>query len=387
MYRLTGGNPFFVSEVLAGDGAHVPASARDAVLARTTRLDDESRAALETASLFRSQAEPAHLLAIDGVTGKGLDGCVAAGMLVARGKALSFRHDIARLAVAADIAPQRRAALHAQILRTLVSLGSQDDAELAHHAEEAGDRAAMVEYAARAARAASAAASHREAAFQYARALRGLPADKTPERAELCMALSVETATLDRWEECLSARQEALDIWRGLGDDLRAGDTLRRLVGPLWCLGRGEESERAARDALAILEDLPPGPELAGALMGVADFESWTHGRHDRASLLLERARALAMELDLPDLLIKCLVSDADLKFLTGLEGAVDRLPEAKDLALAAGDEDLAAGIYDNLYVKLVGERRVADADRAYLEGVALCEASDLRYHNSCIAG
>jgi DNA-binding CsgD family transcriptional regulator/tetratricopeptide (TPR) repeat protein len=387
LYRLTGGNPFFVSEVLASDGEHLPASARDAVLARTTRLDDEARAALETVSLFRSRAEPTHLLALDGVTGKGLDGCVGAGMLVARGKALTFRHDLARLAVAADIAPQRRFALHGQILKTLVSLGSQDAAELAHHADEAGDRAAMVEYAPRAARAATEAASHREAAFQYARALRGLSQDKTAERAELCVALSGETARLDRWEECLSARQEALDIWRALGDDLRAGETLCRLASPLWCLGRGEESERAARDSLAILENLRPGAELAGALMGVAAVESATYGRHDRALMLLGRARALATELDRPDLLLECLASDASVEFLIGVEGAADRMREAKDLALAAGDEDTAGWIYDNLYMTLVCQRRRADADQAYLEAIALCSANDLRYYSSCIQG
>ena len=54
----------------------------------------------------------------------------------------------------------------------------QDDAELAHHAERPAT-GRNGDYAARAARAASAVASHREAVFQYARALRGLPDDKT----------------------------------------------------------------------------------------------------------------------------------------------------------------------------------------------------------------
>ena len=34
LYRVTGGNPFFVTEVLGGDGSGVPHSVRDAVLAR-----------------------------------------------------------------------------------------------------------------------------------------------------------------------------------------------------------------------------------------------------------------------------------------------------------------------------------------------------------------
>ena len=39
LYRLTGGNPFYVTEVLQSGAGPVPASARDAVLARAVRLD------------------------------------------------------------------------------------------------------------------------------------------------------------------------------------------------------------------------------------------------------------------------------------------------------------------------------------------------------------
>ena len=38
LYRLTGGNPFYVTEVLQAGMAKVPASARDAVLARAAGL-------------------------------------------------------------------------------------------------------------------------------------------------------------------------------------------------------------------------------------------------------------------------------------------------------------------------------------------------------------
>ena len=43
LYQLTGGNPFYVTEVLRADMAQVPASARDAVLARAAGLTGESR--------------------------------------------------------------------------------------------------------------------------------------------------------------------------------------------------------------------------------------------------------------------------------------------------------------------------------------------------------
>ncbi len=42
LYELTGGNPFFVVEVLSDGGVEIPASARDAVLARAARLSDRA---------------------------------------------------------------------------------------------------------------------------------------------------------------------------------------------------------------------------------------------------------------------------------------------------------------------------------------------------------
>ena len=56
------------------------------------------------------------------------------------------------------------------IVRALLPSG--DFSRLAHHAEEAGDSAAVLEFAPEAARRAAEASAHREAAAQYARALR-----------------------------------------------------------------------------------------------------------------------------------------------------------------------------------------------------------------------
>src|SRR5262249_44916229 len=58
LYGLTGGNPFYVTEVLrAGTGEEVPASARDAVLARAARLGDMSREVLDVAALSGARVE------------------------------------------------------------------------------------------------------------------------------------------------------------------------------------------------------------------------------------------------------------------------------------------------------------------------------------------
>ena len=63
LYRLTGGNPFYVTEVLRAGMEQVPPSARDAVLARAALLSGASREVLDVAALTGSRVE-ARLLAL-----------------------------------------------------------------------------------------------------------------------------------------------------------------------------------------------------------------------------------------------------------------------------------------------------------------------------------
>ena len=51
LYRKTGGNPFYVTEALAGDAEHVPETVRDAVLGRAARLSAGARRVLEAVAI------------------------------------------------------------------------------------------------------------------------------------------------------------------------------------------------------------------------------------------------------------------------------------------------------------------------------------------------
>ncbi len=219
LHRLTGGNPFFLTEVLAAEDETVPASVGDAILARAARLSPEARAVLDLAAVIGSTFEPELLLAVAGPVLDEVDECIARGLLRATGDGLAFRHELTREAILAAIAPHRRRLLHARVLAALRKApeSERDLARLAHYAEAAGDREAVLEFAIAAAEQAAALHAHREAAAQYARALRF--ADRLPaaERARLLEGRSVACYLSDQGEEAIAARQAALDIWRTSG--------------------------------------------------------------------------------------------------------------------------------------------------------------------------
>jgi predicted ATPase len=141
LYRLTGGNPFYVTEVVQSGLGTIPASARDVVLARVARLSVESREVLDTAALIGARVEADLLTSVTACPLPVLDELLVSGLLAPDGEQLRFRHEIARLAVEQAVAAHRRAAIHARILDTLRLLGLDDDARLAFHAEAAGETA------------------------------------------------------------------------------------------------------------------------------------------------------------------------------------------------------------------------------------------------------
>ena len=264
LHLRTGGNPFFVTESLGG-GTGVPPTVRDAVLARTARLEPRARRLLDAAAVVPARAELWLLerLAPDDVGA--LDECLASGMLHEERDGIAFRHELARLAVEEAMPAHRRARLHAAALAGLLEppAGRLDAARLAHHADAAGDGAAVLVHATAAAAEASALGAHREAAAQYARALR-FADDLEPRRlAALLEQRAAECELTDDVEEALAAYRRAAEIHRALGDRAREGDVLRATAALYVPAGRVDEADAAVRDAVELLTALEPGPELA----------------------------------------------------------------------------------------------------------------------------
>ena len=267
LYRSTAGNPFFVSEVLAAGQGEIPQTVRDAVLARASGLSAPARTILDAAAVFPLYAETWLLEALEGGTVASLDECVASGMLRPQPEGVAFRHELARIAIEESLPPHQRFRLHRDALAALVkqSNGTADPARLAHHAVATGDVDAVLRFAPVAAARAASLGAHREAVAQYAQALRFGDRIPTAERAELLELRARSCLLTDQYDEGIAALEQALECRRMLGDRLREGDALRRLSEFLWCPGRTAESERSAREAVELLEDLPPSRELAMA--------------------------------------------------------------------------------------------------------------------------
>ena len=130
--------------------------------------------------------------------GAALDEAVDRGVLVLSGSRVSFRHELARLAIEGAVAAGRRRELHVRLLEVLEARSVADPARLAHHAEAAGDAERVLRYAPAAAREASARGSHREAARQLERAVAHADGLPPAELADLLVPLGGGATRLRR---------------------------------------------------------------------------------------------------------------------------------------------------------------------------------------------
>jgi DNA-binding CsgD family transcriptional regulator/tetratricopeptide (TPR) repeat protein len=391
LHRATGGNPFFVTEVLAAGGVDVPDTVRDAVLARAARLSVPARQALDVVALAGARAELALLEAVLGDGFGALDEPLERGVLRPAGADVTFRHELARLAVVEQVPPARRLSLHRRILAALRSApGPADYARLAHHAEEAGDAEAVRAYAPEAAARAAALGAHREAVQQYRRALRHAEVLPARRRAELLGLLGYECYLTDLVEDALAARTEALRLWTELGDRVQIGDTHRWLSRLNWFAARNELAERHGTLAVEALA----GTESVSLAMAYSSMSQLRMLDSDLAGC--RRWVALTMDLldRLPDgpeaaeIRVHALTNLGTAEVVTGdrAEG-LRMLADSLARAQAADLQEHAARTYCNLAATAVEQHRHADAAAALAEGTGYCRERDLDSWTLYLAG
>lgn len=378
LHASTGGNPFYVTEVLsAGTNVTLPATVRDAVLARAYRLSADAKRVLAAAAVLGPGCDLARLIAVSDRPAEAVDECVQRGMLVAEGAALKFRHELARLAIEQTLSPAQRSALHAAALRILQAGGDRDDRRLAHHGAGCGDRAAVLEHAPRAAARAARLGAHREAAELYRLAL-DFGDGAESNRVKLCAALSYEYYLTDQLEAAHAVRGESMRLAALSGDLVTVGSAQRWLSRLSWFLGRNEESEQWAERAIATLEPLGESPELAMAYSNLSQLRMLAL---DVAEAVRwgERAIAVARRVGDRDVEIHALnnVGTALAHGGDELDG-MGRLRRSLDLALADDRPEHVARAYTNLGSVAVGHRRLHEADQYLRTGVDYCLDHDL---------
>jgi tetratricopeptide (TPR) repeat protein len=338
VHARTGGNAFFVEEVLRGlvaDEAAVPESVRHAVGARLARLSEPADELLGIAAILGQVVDSALLAAVAdrpaAALEPSLDELLDAHLLrTGDERTVEFTHALIREAVAAELRPLRRSRLHRSAAEALGARGEERHLEeIAHHLSEAGDERAG-RYLRRAGEHALAMLAYEEAAELFARALE-VADDKGPlllargdallragepaaaracfsEAAALARAggdpallaraalghagLGVTIIDLD--EAAVALLEEALAAL-GESEPVLRSELLARLAVELYYAPSRDRSEALSSQAVAVAR-LGDSPRAVAAALNARHVALWRpdrlRERRDTADAMIEAARA-----------------------------------------------------------------------------------------------
>jgi class 3 adenylate cyclase/tetratricopeptide (TPR) repeat protein len=379
---VTGGNPFFIGEVVRVLVAEGRLAGADE--AANLPLPEEVRALIRR-RLAGLSPEAVNLLRVAAVIGRDFDLRVIAatttlsperiidalaeserGGVIAEDRnqpgTYAFAHDLVRATLYEDLPTTRRMELHRTVGGELEDMFREDLephlAEIAHHLAQAapiGESERAVDYSVRAADRARAVLAYEDAAGLYKRALQLLgPAEATSERsADILLRMGDVQSRAGDTEDARQSFEQAAAIARRAGDhEMLTRAALGYVTGAVPYLGFGALLLTARFGAgsrgISLLEEaldaLPKGdrPLRARALARLATQLYQTEFRDPRLSLSQE---AIDMALRLGD-------SDALVEALRGRHWATlapdsvgDRLSNAQQMLVAAtgaGDEEAA---------------------------------------------
>jgi hypothetical protein len=229
LHGVTGGNPLFVTEVLATAAGAVPVNVHDAVLARAARLSPAAREIAELVSVVPGKAEPWLLEQAARLDESDIEGCLGIGMVRGEDGALAFRHELARRAMQDSLSGARQQNLHAKVLMILAPRPGIPAARIAHHANGARSAEDVLRFAPIAAAQAALVGAHREASAHYHAALEYAENLAPDKRVQLQELLSYEchlTGQHERAIEITALRRWNFGVPSGTAREGRGGATL-----------------------------------------------------------------------------------------------------------------------------------------------------------------
>ena len=380
LHALTGGNPFFLTEVLAAGPDALPASVADAVRSRLRPLDPACVAALDQLSVVPGVVEFALAEALLEDRIDLLAQAEEHGIIEVHDAGLAFRHELARRAVEAALPGLRRRALNLAVVRVLRQAAEPDLERLVHHAVAADDPATIVEFAPRAGRAAAAAGSHRQALAHLEAAVRHLDRLPLHEQARLLDDYGWELHIAHRFPAALAAAQDAVGRYERVGDPVPLGEAVVRLSRHVYMDGDTDGAERLVQRAVDILRAAGQAEALAAAATSRAALLTLT-GQLTEAVPALEDALRLARAAARPELESLCLNYLGLSRAERGGGAGEAELREALAVAQAADCHEAAARAHLNLSDLLHALGRWDDFDIAVTDGQAFAREHGLWQH------
>ncbi|MGH3385339.1 MAG: helix-turn-helix transcriptional regulator [Nocardioidaceae bacterium] len=389
LHQRTGGNPFFLEELVRGHEGEdleslgeqpLPWSLTEVLRRQIDDLEPDAQRIVEAAAVLGHRVPFDLLAAVVGASEEGLISAlrelVTRGVLVESGEdEFSFRHALVREAIAEQLLGRERRRLHEAALEALLAGGGADPAMVASHARAAGRYDDMVDAARRGTELYLSIGS----AYQ-ALQLAEMGLDEDSDDPALLGGAAQAAWLAGLTDDAIGYARR----WRdGCDVPTHRADALILLIRLAWENDEVAEMEQLTHEVEQLVGQLEAGPDQARAMTAVAQ-SAMLRDEIDESLSWSARALALAEELDLPRVRLAALVERGSAltnRWSTNEEGRA-LLSGLVDEAEKAGEWVLAARALNNIIDQAstasqtemaeMLERMRVDAERAGFESLAV---------------
>jgi len=381
VYSISGGNPFYVNEILAHYSPGIPDNIKDSILAIYNDLSDDTKETWQLLSVISEGLEYKRFTAINDYYVDTISNCMAKKILIVKNDKLLFKHELYRRTIEESLSPFRRIDLNKKVLTFFLNAFEEygEIERIVHYAKNASQNELVVQYAPLAARQAASVGAHIEASKLYLSAIEYYPGKDKNLLVEFYESYAYECYLTNQIKEAIFYQSRALAIRKEKDDPEKLGDCLRFLSRLSWFDGNRKEAERFAMQAIDVLDNQPASRAKAMAYTNMS-FLKMQSDETDECIRWSEKAIVLANELNDEEILAFALNSKGSTIMLNRqtMQEGIALLQQSLAIALENGYHEHVARAYTALASNAVTMREYPMAAKYLDTGINYCEENDL---------
>jgi DNA-binding CsgD family transcriptional regulator len=381
VYSVSGGNPFYVTEILSSYSLGVPESIKDAILSAYNRTGDKAREIWDLLSVIPSRLETKYLEKFQPLFNTAIESCLNHHILIISDGEIYFKHELFRRTIESLLSPLRRVELNKKILNILKESFEQNGEleRIVHHAKNANDYETVVRYAPVAAKNAATVGAHAEAARLFYSAIEYYQGNDMDTLICFYEAYAYECYLTNQIKEAIIYTGKSLSLLKKKNDTEKMGNSMRFLSRLMWFEGNRKQAESYAMLAIEVLEKQPSSKAKAMAYSNMSQLKMLSE---ETAECIAwgEKAIEMAKEIADDETLSHALnnVGTVLIDIQLSQQKGVQLLEESLANALKHSFHEHAARAYTNLFYSGLYIKDYGLAAKYAEAGIAYCEERDM---------
>ncbi|MBC7827897.1 MAG: AAA family ATPase [Chitinophagaceae bacterium] len=381
VYNISGGNPFYVNEILASYSPGVPDNIKDSILSVYNQQAEGTKSTWEILSILPNGFNIKYLERKELVCSVAIKQSLDAKILILKDGILFFKHELYRRTIEASLSPLARIGYNKKMLDVFkVSFEQNQEIEkIIHHAKNANEYEIVVQYAPFAAKKSASVGAHIEASRLYLSAIEYYQGRDKDILIQFYEGYAYECYLTNQIKEAISYTEKSLSLWKEKNDTEKIGNCLRFLSRLWWFEGNRKNAESFAEQAIEVLDSQPSSTIKAMAYSNMSQLKMLS----DHAGECIswgDKAIAIAKEMSDEETLCHALTNVGSILMLNqaSMQKGIVLLQESLDIAIKNSYHEQVARAYATLGSNGVIVKEYVIAEKKLTEGINYCEEQDL---------